>query len=110
MLVKVLPPDDGEEFDPAHAALNLISLGSRREVERLLSHFNCYEDGSNEMPGMLHGPGINIQLPLVDRDDPVMQVMVSMVEESLAWTVLERIVRTLDWKMQDPGSGRVFGL
>lgn len=110
MLVKVLPPEEGEDRDPAHAALNLMALGSRREVERLLSHFNCFEDGSGEMPGLLHGPGINVQVPLVDRDDPVMQVMVSMVEESLAWTVLERIVRTLDWKIQDPKSGRVFGL
>jgi len=46
---------------------------------------------------------------MIDRDDPVNQILVSLVEDSVAWPVLTRICRVLGWKMMDPSSGRTFG-
>ena len=45
--------------------------GEPLEVERVLAPFNCAGDGSAASYGVLYGPGITVQLPMVDdlRDD-----------------------------------------
>jgi hypothetical protein len=106
LLVKVLPPDDPHA--PLSAA-HTVSLGSKREVERVLTPFNCTGDGSPSSYGVLYGPGITVQLPMVDDRDPVMQVLVTLSDEAIAWPVLERVCRTLEWKMMDPKTGSIFG-
>jgi len=106
LLVKVLPSDDPSARP---SAANMVSLGSRREVERVLSPFNCAGDGSAASYGVLYGPGITVQLPMVDDRDPVVQLLVTLTDEAIAWPVLERVCRTLEWKMMDPKSGSIFG-
>lgn len=108
LLVKVL---DSEETESEHssAALRTVSLGRLEEVQGLLKQFNCANDGSASASNVVYGPGVVLQMPMVDRDDPVNQILVSLVEDSVAWPVLTRICRVLGWKMMDPSSGRTFG-
>lgn len=110
LLVKLLKNDD-DEADPGSAVLNMVSLGSYKQVVRLLEQFNTAPDGSKapESIGVLYGPGLTMQMPMVGLDDPVTQVVVSLNEEDMAFPVLLRVCRTLGWKMMDPASGRTFG-
>jgi len=127
LLVKLLPPeeeggdaardrdDDTVDIDAdeaaamtASAAMNQIMLGTRREVADYLSKFNTKPDGSPLSPGVLYGPGIVAQLPMVGENDPVMQVLVSINEE-VAWPVLLRMCDALGWTLMDPSTGRTFG-
>lgn len=125
LLVKLLPHEepaesasDGDTVDldqdeaaafAASAALNQISLGSRGEVASQLAQFNTKPDGSPLSPGVLYGPGIVAQLPMVGDGDPVMQVLVSISEDSIAWPVLFRVCDRLGWTLMDPSTGRTFG-
>jgi len=110
LLVKILQVDDDDETAGA-GALNSIPLGTHDSIIEQLREFNTGPDGSNspETYGVLYGPGMIMQLPMVGGDDPVMQLAVSMHEEDLAWPVLMRICRRLGWKMMDPATGRTFG-
>jgi hypothetical protein len=85
------------------------SLGTRREALRALEGFNTFPDGSAEGFGEAYGPGIRVSLPMVGEDDAVSQLLVSVVEEEIAWPVLQRISRGLGWAMMDPETGRTFG-
>lgn len=109
LLVKTLDQDTQEGEAPPPAALSTVSLGRYEEVVKLLTQFNCSADGSPLGPNVLYGPGVILQMPMADRDDPVNQILVSLVEDSVAWPVLTRICRVLGWKMMDPSSGRTFG-
>ncbi len=110
LLVKLLKNDE-DEADAGAAVLNMVSLGSYKQVVRLLEQFNTAPDGSRspESAGVLFGPGITVQMPMVGPDDPVTQVVVSLNEEDMAFPVLLRVCRMLGWKMMDPASGRTFG-
>lgn len=110
LLVKLLKTDD--EGDDAPAALTSVSLGTYRQVLRQLEPYNTGPDGSKnpENIGVLYGPGLTVQMPMVGPDDPVMQVAVSLTEEDIAFPVLSRICRGLGWKLMDPTSGRTFGV
>lgn len=109
LLVKLLKADGEDEASAS--VLSSIPLGTYRQVIEALGQFNTASDGSNapESFGVLYGPGLIVQMPMVEADDPVNQVAVSMHEEEVAWPVLSRICRRLGWKMMDPGSGRTFG-
>lgn len=58
-----------------------------------------------ESPGgdVLYGPGIQIELP--PDQDPVQQMLLTVVDEDIAWSVIRRLLRTFPWRMQDPISG-----
>lgn len=88
----------------------LTPLGSRKEVEDALARFNTARDGS-EPKGMgtlmLYGPGMTVELPT--SFDTVSQLMASVNDEDIAWPVLVRMCRDLQWQMMDVESGRVFG-
>lgn len=103
--------DGGEASDDPTAGtmLNAVALGTWREVIKSLGAFNTAPDGSMDTPGMLFGPGIIVQLPMLGPDDPVMQAVVTIEEEGIAWPVLTRVCRFLKWKMMDPKTGRTFG-
>lgn len=110
LLVKTIQPDGDAPGDRKATVLNTVSLGRLADLERKLASYNCGRDGSVSAMNILYGPGITMQMPMVDRDDPVMQIMVSLNDETIAWSVLERICRTMDWKMMDPKTGSVFGV
>ena len=110
LLVKLLQ-EEGEQGEAASTVLNSIPLGRYNEILEQLSGFNTGPDGSSrpESFGVLYGPGLIVQMPMVGPDDLVMQVAISMNEEEIAWPVLMRICKELGWKMMDPSSGRTFG-
>ncbi len=110
LLVKTIDPEGDDSGSRKATVLNTVSLGRLVDVERALEPFNCARDGSPSSMNVLYGPGIVMQLPMVDRDDPVMQIMVTLNDETIAWSVLERVCRLLQWKMMDPRTGNVFGV
>jgi len=109
LLVKLLRSE--EEDESSGTILNAVPLGAYRQVVDLLGRFNTGPDGgrSPESFGLLYGPGMIVQMPMVGPDDPVMQVGVSLHEEEMAWPVLMRVCKALGWRMMDPSSGRTFG-
>ena len=109
VLVNILKDDDDDMA--SNSVLNSIPLGTYEQVVDALRVYNTGPDGSNapESFGVLFGPGLLIQMPMVGPKDPVMQVAVSMTEEDVAFPVLMRICKRLGWRMMDPSSGRMFG-
>jgi hypothetical protein len=109
LLVKILRTDEDDADTPS--ILNSIPLGTQQQVIDALSVFNTAPDGSKdpESFGVMHGPGFIAQLPMTGPKDPVSQIAVSIQEEEIAWPVLSRVCKRLNWMMMDPTSGRTFG-
>jgi len=98
-------------------------LGSLREVRAALGNCNIAPDGSGrfgfgerEGTGVFHGPGMIMEVPLMDEpginrgEGPeVRQVLVSVTDEDFAFPVLMRLCKVNGWQMMDPDSGRTFG-
>ncbi|QOJ00290.1 MAG: hypothetical protein HRU70_07235 [Phycisphaeraceae bacterium] len=86
-------------------------LGTHRDVRDALARFNTAPDGAvrSKAAGteVLHGPGMLVEIPTTT--DTVQQAMVTMTDDDIAWPVLERLCRGLQWKMVDLETGRAFG-
>lgn len=113
LLVKLADPD-GDAGDPLDRSrlgpgMNMVTMGSCRDVQSALSNFNTAHDGDPATPGVLYGPGFTAELPMVGPDDPVGQVSVTITEDDAAIPVLFRICRRLGWRLVDPDTGRAFG-
>lgn len=114
LLIRVLEDDassiDSSSIDPAAAAvLNAVPLGTVRELTSIMARFNIAPDGSPMTPNVMYGPGVIAQFPFLGPNDSVQQVLVSLVEDDIAWPVLIRLCKANAWKMMDPESGRTFG-
>lgn len=81
----------------------LMPVGWRRQIVLDLARFNTAPEceGDDEV---LYGPGIRIELP--PGQDPVSQMLMTIVEEEIAWHVVMRLAKTFDWKIVDPNTGR----
>lgn len=82
----------------------LATLGSRGELESALAIRNTTAEAAG--CDVLFGPGI--ELHLAPNQDPIMQMMLTISDEDIGWTVIMRIARDLHWKILDPNSGREF--
>jgi hypothetical protein len=51
----------------------------------------------------LYGPGIKLEMR--EGEDPVRQILLSIIEEEIAWLVIERIATTFNWKIIDFETG-----
>ena len=82
----------------------MAPLGSREEVINGLAHCNTGPDA----PGgdVLYGPGLEFELP--PGQDPVLQMLMSISDDDIAWIMIMRIAREFGWKILDPQSGREF--
>ena len=80
----------------------LAPLGKRRDIEASLACRNT----AAERPGgdTLFGPGI--ELELAPGQDPIVQMLLNVSDEDIAWPVIMRLARELQWKILDPSSGR----
>ncbi len=79
----------------------LSAIGSRKEVEERLARLNTSADGSGDET--LYGPGVEFQL--APDQDPVVQMLMMVSDEDIAWQVIERMGRTLQWKFVDINTG-----
>jgi hypothetical protein len=86
-------------------------LGTHAEVRASLARYNTAPDGSARSKSagteVLHGPGMIVELATTT--ETVMQAMVTMTDDDIAWPVLERACRNLKWKLVDLETGRSFG-
>jgi len=78
------------------------TLGSRREVLAALAKFNTAPDVPDGE--FLYGPGLTMQVP--PGADDVSQLLVAVIEEDMAWSVLTRICQNTHWQLLDLESGR----
>lgn len=79
----------------------MAPIGRRDEVVERLRGFNTSPEREGDL--VLHGPGIRIEFA---DENPVRQMLLTVVEEEIAWQVILRIARSLGWKLLDPTSGR----
>lgn len=86
-----------------------MPLGTKREVLRMLARYNTAPDGSAEGYGVAHGPGIRVELPMVDDRDEVQQALVTVLEEDIGWAVMTRMSAQNGLRLVDPETGRAFG-
>ncbi len=80
----------------------MVPIGSREEILNLLANYNTAPENDDE--SILFGPGIRIELP--PDQDPVPQMVLSVVEDEIAWLVIMRLAKELKWKILDPMTGR----
>jgi hypothetical protein len=80
----------------------MAPIAPRSDIVDELRRFNTApeRDGGD----LLYGPGITIEMP--PNEDPVRQMLLTMVEEEIAWHVLIRLAREFSWKILDPLTGR----
>ena len=76
-------------------------MGTRAEITKQLATMNTAPESADSE--RLYGPGIVLDFAGVD---PVNQMMLTIVEEEIAWLVIMRIVRAMNWKLLDLESGR----
>ena len=79
----------------------LSPLGTRKEIIEQLGIYNTAPETAGG--DVLYGPGIRIELP---PDEPVRQMLMTIVEEEIAWLVIMRLAKGLHWRLLDPVSGR----
>ena len=80
----------------------MVPIGSREEILNLLANYNTAPENDDE--SILFGPGIRIELP--PDQDPVPQMVLSVIEDEIAWLVIMRLAKELKWKILDPMTGR----
>ncbi len=78
-------------------------IGARSEIISDLSRYNTAPD-STEDDTTLYGPGIRLELP--PGQDPVTQMLLTVVEEEIAWLVIMRLAKAFRWKIVDMDTGR----
>jgi hypothetical protein len=79
----------------------LPPIGTRAAILGALREFNTAPERDSD--DLLYGPGIRIELP---PGDPVSQMLLTVIEEEIAWQVIMRIARALQWKLYQPSTGR----
>jgi len=90
-------------LSPEEAGKNgLAPIGTRAEIIKALDLLNTSPE--REGDDVLWGPGIRIDMP--PDKDPVDQMLLSIVEEEIAFLVIMRISRICQWRMIDPETGR----
>jgi hypothetical protein len=79
----------------------LAPLGSREDIVDRLRAFHTAPESDGE--DILYGPGIRIELP---PGKSVTQMLMTIIEEEIAWHVIMPLVKNLKWKLLDPVTGR----
>ena len=79
----------------------MAALGDRKMIVQQLGQMNTCPERDGEP--FLYGPGIKLEMR--QDEDPVRQILLSIIEEEIAWLVIERIVTTFNWKIIDFETG-----
>lgn len=80
----------------------LAPIASRSEILRQLELRNTGPERKGD--DLLYGPGIEIQL--APGQDPITQMLLTITDEDIAWVVIIRLAKELNWKIFDPYTGR----
>lgn len=80
----------------------LAPIGSRDEIIEGLSRFNTAPERNGD--DALYGPGIRIDL--TPGEDPIRQMLLSVMEEEIAWLVIIKLAKHFKWRIVDMSSGR----
>jgi len=80
----------------------LAPIASRAELLRQLEFRNTGPERAGD--DLLYGPGIEIQL--APGQDPITQMLLTITDEDIAWVVILRLAKELNWKIFDPYTGR----
>jgi hypothetical protein len=85
----------------------LQPIGTRADIIAALARRNTAPEREGE--DTLYGPGIVIELS--PGQDPVLQMILFIDDEDIAWQVIPRLARELQWRLVDDTTGRemVFG-
>ena len=91
-----------EEAEEEGAPAQFQPLGTIAEIISDLGRFNIAPDGDPDTTHLLYGPGIIFTLPMLDKRDEVKQILCSITEDSIAWAVIMRVCREMQWRMMEP--------
>ena len=80
------------------------NLGSRCDLIAQLASLNTGPEREGE--DVLWGPGIRLEL--TPGQDPVRQMMLTLVEEDIAMLVVMRLVRVCQWQLVDLETGQTI--
>ena len=100
-----------EEFTlPSHFVISspltspsggLAPLGDRRTIVDTLGGMNTCPEKPGEH--ILVGPGVRLEMR--EGEDPVKQILLTIVEEEIAWLVVARMAKTFNWRVLDVETG-----
>lgn len=79
----------------------LAPLGMRRDIIAKLGTMNTSPAQAGE--DILYGPGIRLEMG--PDDDPVKQMLMTIVEEEIAWLVISRMAKAMNWRIVDVETG-----
>ncbi len=77
------------------------NLGSRRELVKQLATLNTGPEHPDD--DVLWGPGLRIEM--TPGQDPVTQMLLTLVEEEIAWLSVMRLARVCQWRIVEVDSG-----
>ena len=80
----------------------LVPLGRRDEVLSALFDHNTGPERDGD--DVLYGPGIQVELP--PEEDPIRQMLLTVIEEEIGWLVITRLAKAFEWKIVDTGNGQ----
>ena len=88
---------------PSSSSNGMPPIGTRREIINDLARYNTAPERTEDKQ-TLYGPGIRLELP--PDQDPVTQMLLTVVEEEIAWLVILRLAKAFSWKIVDVNTGR----
>ncbi|MDP6478850.1 MAG: hypothetical protein QGI75_02275 [Phycisphaerales bacterium] len=77
------------------------ALGSRREIIEQLSTLNTGPAQPDD--DVLWGPGLRLEM--TPGQDPVTQMLLTIVEEEIAWLSIMKLARICQWRIVDVETG-----
>ena len=88
--------------EPAAEDGTLVPLGTRAEIFEALASRNT----GPEVEGgeTLYGPGIRLEINM--EEDPVTQIVLDIVDDDIAWDVIERMAKAFKWSLLDLETGK----
>ncbi|MEE2908127.1 MAG: hypothetical protein VX527_09905 [Planctomycetota bacterium] len=79
----------------------LAPLGARGDIVKQLGTMNTAPEQLGE--DVLYGPGIRLEMS--PNEDPLKQMILTIVEEEIAWLVIARMAHSMKWRIIDVETG-----
>lgn len=76
-------------------------IGPKAEIVNALGTMNTHPQSPGE--NVLWGPGVKLEM--VNDEDPLKQILLTITEEEIAWLVIARMMQTFGWRVVDLETG-----